>query len=212
MTVGRPVEARRDVDHAEHLHDPRMRSRSPSSARSVARIEHAVMRAASHALLEGHVAPDLAGDHPVAGDRSVPADVHQAALDHAAHVVAGRREHRRQLDPELRQPSSIRPTSGDARSSPRSASPRPSRGASLESLPGVSVRCFRPGAECRGAPEGRDGGHTRGNIRPVRWYFGGRMGRVHDVIRAHGAPSIAQGRTPHEVQDELCRVAGVGRV
>jgi hypothetical protein len=25
------------------------------------------------------------------------------------------------------------------------------------------------------------------------------------VIRSHGAPSIAQGRTPHEVQDELCR-------
>jgi hypothetical protein len=31
-------------------------------------------------------------------------------------------------------------------------------------------------------------------------------------IRAHGAPSVAQGRTPHEVRDELCRDAGAGRV
>jgi hypothetical protein len=32
------------------------------------------------------------------------------------------------------------------------------------------------------------------------------------VIRSHGAPSIAQGRTPHEVQDELCRGVDLGRV
>jgi hypothetical protein len=32
------------------------------------------------------------------------------------------------------------------------------------------------------------------------------------VIRSHGAPSIAQGRTPHEVHDELCRGADLGRV
>ncbi len=27
------------------------------------------------------------------------------------------------------------------------------------------------------------------------------------LIRATGAPSIAVGRTPHDVRDELCRVA-----
>ena len=54
--------------------------------------------------------------------------------------------------------------------------------------------------------------HSRENFRPHRWYFRSRVGRVEGVIRAHGAPSIAQGRTPHEVQDELCRDAGIGCV
>ena len=34
---------------------------------------------------------------------------------------------------------------------------------------------------------------------------------VHPVIRSYGAPSIAQGRTPHEVQDELCMRVDLGR-
>ena len=47
--------------------------------------------------------------------------------------------------------------------------------------------------------------------RPERWHFTGRIHMLVLVIRSHGAPSIAQGRTPHEVQDELCMAADLGR-
>jgi hypothetical protein len=40
---------------------------------------------------------------------------------------------------------------------------------------------------------------------PVEWFS------VLLVIRRHGAPSIAQGITPHEVRDEMCRSARPGR-
>jgi hypothetical protein len=32
-----------------------------------------------------------------------------------------------------------------------------------------------------------------------------------DVLRAAGAPSIAMGRTPHEVRDELCLAVAAAR-
>jgi hypothetical protein len=38
----------------------------------------------------------------------------------------------------------------------------------------------------------------------MRWYFGEDLGSVRVVIRVRGAASIAQGRTPHEMHDEMC--------
>ena len=48
---------------------------------------------------------------------------------------------------------------------------------------------------------------SRSDLFPTRTLAFDRTARrtVNLVIRSHGAPSIAQGRTPHEVQDELCR-------
>ena len=63
-----------------------------------------------------------------------------------------------------------------------------------------------PGLEVKAECEGRE------NFRPRHWYFKLRVGMVELVILAHGAPSIAQGRTPHEVCDELCMAVGSGRV
>src|SRR6478609_9497396 len=101
---GCPVESGRDIDHAEHLHDA-------ADAVQVAELgtERREDRARRHAgrlhpLLERHVPSDLAGDHPVAGDGTVPTDVDEPTLDHAPHVVPRGREHGRELDPELHQP------------------------------------------------------------------------------------------------------------
>jgi hypothetical protein len=35
--------------------------------------------------------------------------------------------------------------------------------------------------------------------------FSAGAGTIGDVIRESGAPSIAVGRTPHELRDEMCR-------
>jgi hypothetical protein len=35
--------------------------------------------------------------------------------------------------------------------------------------------------------------------------FSAEPGTIDDVIRETGAPSIAMGRTPHELRDEMCR-------
>jgi len=48
-------------------------------------------------------------------------------------------------------------------------------------------------------------------IRLCRCYLAARFVTFNPVIRSHGAPSIAQGRTPHEVQDELCPGADLVR-
>jgi len=49
-------------------------------------------------------------------------------------------------------------------------------------------------------------------IRPGRWYFGVRFVTLAVVIRLRGAASIAMGRTPHEMHDEMCSSARARRV
>ncbi len=65
-----------------------MRSRSPSSACRVARIDSPVRRAARRAAAEVEVGADLAAHDLVAVDRAVAADVHHVVDHHAAHVAA----------------------------------------------------------------------------------------------------------------------------
>ena len=197
---GRLVEPRRHVDHPEHLHDP---------AHAVEVTELGVHRGQDRQSRSSAprsaprsrvtVSPDLARDDRRSVDRSVPADVEEVAGTDAAQVVPGGREHRRQLDAELGQSfRAISLISGATAS--RSNDPGPHRW-SPDPVP-----FYRRRQGC--GPIAKAECHSRENCRPIHWYFNPGPGRVENVIRAHGAPSIAQGVTPHEVRDELCSAVG----